>query len=368
MYFEKSQLNLIKFLKVFGFHPYALVGDKMSDCELIYNFVIKNLILFANVFNLKLAMGIISEDVNNITMKVFLINDVIEIWFNQFAIFSLYFLNILFKDSQIKFHTLMKGLESQLARLNEETKSVVNMKCIIFKEIRNSRINSNTIFILQGLLFLYIIFQTETFFINFVATCWYLRIFVSSYCVNIVMIYLINIIKIVKCYLDILYEIVAHSEKSKENLCKILQIVVHLKHVVEEFSETYGIIVLSAYLMSFGSITAEIFNWLKYVQQQHEVQHIASIVTLLCYLIWYSILLFLVSLIGKTCSEVEEIYAKNMELLNSSNVTVPIINIIIMEGLEELKFNSCGFDSIDESILFKVNYFIYLCVLIYLSI
>lgn len=347
MYFLKPQIHLMRILQIFGLFWFNIETD-LRPASSFFSFVVNCIwIIFDTTMLILLIDG--KESVMG-AKGIFLTCGVLETVLTQIPCYVFFFFNTSEKMAQEIFFKNMGKCEENLRHFGVTIKDM--------NYYFSSMLRKESLILLSIVTLIQLVVQIFSFvsYINFkneeliLTLSWYIKILLSAYCMNILMIFLLNIVKSFEGYLKLSQQ--KMRTFNNQQAANFLRITFEIKQLIEEFSETFGVIIVSLYVYCFGIVTFEIFQYVRIFEPNED--YFANKLILL-FLAWIALIAALMAKISFACAEVEEIYQISIDQCKSCKMTKALENNMNWLTLELTKFHAAGFFLVDSSIIFNVD-------------
>lgn len=340
MTFVDSQSHLFRTLKVFGFISLKLERKYLSKIYLI----IVNSILFAFMFFQ--ILNFIDIMVNHKSNHpIFVIFYLFQNLASIINLMSMILHSSLAQSKFKEFFGKLKEIEFEL-KLCESIRSLRRTSCFIFCIIYIETLFANFLFISLILFSPNTIYEKLKMFLIHTAFQ-----FSLLYC-DSVLIFIVMILKSLSAYFRI-------TENINFDKLRFFKFFEKMKEIVNDFSKTFGIIILTCVFYIFWMTAIDYFFGFYEIFFRPDDINIYEFFSNFATSLFLVPNMTLIFLIGQECTEVKNSYIKALQKYKSNKrikkTRKYFEEILQIDCDNDLQFTTHGFYVVDSSLFFKVN-------------
>lgn len=353
MYFVESQIFLINILRILTFFRSDFGNDLILFGFFFYYWIMGNILIIVNIFSLMLkAFGFLF----NGSLEIFRLSNNLESLLIHFSIISMAIFSLFSQKKMMIFIEKIKNFESNISILSTAPELISSKIFLIRKK---------SIYSMIGMTFLMITFTishgaetTEFNLEKFVRSFFlYLSYGLIDYYICAIAIYLICIIESLSIYLDVIGEYV--ETRHRDSIFSSHKNMIEIRHLIDEFSETFGVLIFYDYIFGFATFTFELFNNFQFISKigSNKIKSYRIPMVLINSMIWMAPLVIIMCIMSRGCSNFESKFHRIIQRLQMNvkhdRATDKIIQNQSLEDI--LTIQAAGFFYVDKSMIFKVS-------------
>lgn len=353
MYFVESEMFLINILRIVAFFH-----NKFGDSHVFFGYYVYWII--GNLLTIAYISSLMANTFKGFfdTPGIFSLSNNLESILIHFSIVALAIFSLLSQKKMMKFLTNLKRFESDLYMMSTASDEIISSKIKINRK--------RSIFAVTVLTLLMIAFsisygaETTQFSLEKYSQniLMYLSYAVIDFYICTIAIFLVCIVESLCVYLDAIKTYIENYPTSRFSSYKNLT---EIKHLMDEFSETFGVLIFYDYIFGFSAFTFEMFNNFRFTSLigSRKIKPYRIPMILCNFVMWMSPLIIIVYFLGRGCSNIESkfhriILSLQIKIEDNRGSSDRIIENLSLEDIPPI--HAAGFFDVDKSIIFKVDY------------